>query len=71
MQANHLFSRVVLPELLTTAELVALERVAQQTIRKNYCLKGHHHGLRPIKLPGGGLRWRTADVQSLLNGEAA
>lgn len=57
-----------LPQLLTTADLAQLERVAQQTIRKNYCLQGHHHGLKPIKLPGGGLRWKLADVQSMLSG---
>jgi len=58
-----------LPQLLTTAELAELERVKQQTIRKNYCIDGHHHGMVPIKLPNGGLRWRTSDVQALLDVE--
>lgn len=52
-------------ELLTTEEFADIERVAPQTIRKNFCLKGHHHGLKPIKLPNGGLRWRTSDVYAL------
>lgn len=55
-----------LPQLLTTAELADLERVAPQTIRKNFCLKGHHHGLIPIKLPSGALRWRTPDALALV-----
>jgi hypothetical protein len=68
MSSNHLFSRIPLPEFLTTAELAELERTAQQTILKNHSLKGHHHGIKPIKLPGGRLRWRTADAQELLSG---
>jgi hypothetical protein len=70
MSLSNLFARVGLPELLTTAELAGLERIVPQTIRKNYCQKGHHHGIKPIKLPSGGLRWRSADVQELLNGGA-
>ena len=68
---NKLFGHAAFPELLTTADLAALERVAPQTIRKNFCLNGHHHGLKPIKLPSGGLRWRTSDVQELLNKNGA
>jgi hypothetical protein len=62
--------QTLLPELLTTAEFASLERIAPQTVRKNFCLKGHHHGLVPVKLPNGGLRWRATDVQTLLTGGA-
>jgi hypothetical protein len=67
---HQLLGQAGLPALLTTAELASLERVTPQTIRKNYCLKGHHHGLVPLKLPNGGLRWRGLEVQALLDGSA-
>jgi hypothetical protein len=68
MKLRQHFSHAQLPELLTTNELAEFERVSPQTIRKNYCHKGHHHGLVPIKLPSGALRWLTADAKALMNG---
>jgi len=59
------------PALLTTAEYAEHERTKPQTIRKNYCLHGHHHGIRPIKLPGGRLRWPLADIAAMLSGGAS
>jgi hypothetical protein len=56
------------PELLTTNELAQLERTAPQTIRKNLCTRGHHHGLTPIRLPNGQLRWPSADFVAMLKG---
>lgn len=70
MQTSNQLAVRALPDFLTTPEFAELERSSQQTIRKNYCLKGHHHGIKPIKLPGGRLRWRTIDVLALLNGGA-
>ena len=71
MSLSHLLLQTALPELLTTAEFAGLERIVPQTIHKNYCQKGHHHGVKPLKLPSGGLRWRSADVRALLSGGAA
>ena len=71
MVLNQMHARAGLPALLTTAEVAALERINPQTIRKNYCLQGHHHGMRPIKLPSGGLRWPAAGLAALLTGECA
>lgn len=68
---NAPMPRAGLPELLTTAEFAAAQRCAAQTVRKNYCLKGHHHGIKPVKLPSGRLMWRVSDVQALLSGEVA
>ena len=65
---NQMLARQGLPALLTTAEVAELERINPQTIRKNYCLQGHHHGMKPIKLPGGGLRWPAANLVALLEG---
>lgn len=66
---SALTARATLPELLTTAEFAAAQRCAAQTVRKNYCLKGHHHGIRPVKQPSGRLLWRVSDLQSLLSEE--
>ena len=63
---NQMLSRAGLPALLTTAELAEIERINPQTIRKNFCLQGHHHGMRPIKLPSGGLRWTSAGLTAML-----
>jgi hypothetical protein len=62
---------ISIPRLLTTAEFASAQRCAEQTVRKNYCTKGHHHGVRPIKQPSGRLLWRESDLLKLLNGEAA
>lgn len=59
-----------IPALLTTAEFAAAQRCAPQTVRKNYCLQGHHHGIKPIKHPCGRLLWPAASLQALLKGEA-
>lgn len=67
---NSVFARAGLPELLTTAEFAAAQRCAAQTVRKNVCTKGHHHGVRPLKQPSGRLLWRASDLAKLLNGEA-
>jgi hypothetical protein len=66
---NQMLARAGLPALLTTAEVAALERINPQTIRKNFCLQGHHHGMKPIKLPGGALRWSSASLAAILDGE--
>ena len=68
---NQMLARQGLPALLTTAGVAALERINPQTIRKNYCLKGHQHGMRPIKLPSGGLRWPASGLAALLTAECA
>ncbi|AGW91517.1 hypothetical protein N234_15920 [Ralstonia pickettii DTP0602] len=56
-----------IPALLTTAEFAAAQRCAPQTVRKNYCLKGHHHGIKPVKLPSGRLMWRVSDLAAMIN----
>ncbi len=56
------------PRLLTTAEFAELARDAKSTILKNHCLQGHHHGVRPLKMPNGRLRWRYEEVMALLVG---
>jgi hypothetical protein len=68
---TNITTSVSLPQLLTTSEFAAQQRCAAQTIRKNYCVQGHHHGVRPIKQPSGRLLWRVEDLQSLLGAESA
>ena len=59
-----------LPDLMTTAEFAVPQRCAPQTVRKNLCTLGHHHGVRPLKQPSGRLLWRKADLLALLEGSA-
>jgi hypothetical protein len=68
--ATNPLNRADLPELLTTAEFAAAQRCKPQTVLKNHCLNGHHHGIKPIKQPGGRLLWRLSDLQKML-GEVA
>ena len=63
--------KVIIPVMWTTKEAARELRAAEQTMRKNYCLYGHHHGLRPVKQPSGRLLWRAAEVVALATGEAA
>jgi len=58
-------------QLLTTNEFASQQCCAAQTVRKNMCLHGHHHGIKPIKHPNGRLLWRLQDLQTLLSGGAA
>lgn len=61
-------SNNAIPVLLTTNEFAASQKCAPQTVRKNYCVNGHHHGVRPIKQPSGRLLWRLTDLEALLAG---
>lgn len=63
--------QTTIPSMLTTQEAARELRTAPQTLRKNFCQQGHHHGLRPVKQASGRLLWRAAEVIALLNGEAA
>lgn len=71
MTAQNLHKRPALPELLTTEEFAAAQRCAAQTVRKNYCLKGHHHGIKPVKQPSGRLLWHASDLAKMLGVEGA
>lgn len=55
---------------LTTEELSVLFRNRPQSVRASLCNKGHFCGLRPVKLPNGKLLWDSAEVASVLAGEA-
>ena len=57
--------------MLTTREAAQELRTAEQTMRKNFCLQGHHHGLRPVKQASGRLLWRASEVAALLSGGGA
>jgi len=60
-----------LPEVVITEGFSKAIHSSEQTIRKNYCLKGHCYGIVPIKV-GGRLLWRVSDIAKLLeSGEAA
>lgn len=63
--------QTTIPAMWTTKEAAGELRTAEQTMRKNFCLYGHHHGLRPVKQPSGRLLWRAAEVVALATGEAA
>jgi hypothetical protein len=68
MKSNSSSTSASLPRLLTTNEFAAGQRSAAQTVRKNLCNHGHHHGVTPIKHPNGRLLWRSSDLQALLKG---
>mgnify|MGYP003384322502 CR=1 FL=1 len=57
-----------LPALLTTNEFALGQRCMPQTVRKNYSLNGHHHGVKPIKQASGRLLWKLSDLEALLSG---
>ncbi|NMG15507.1 hypothetical protein [Aromatoleum bremense] len=57
------------PRRYTTSEAAAVVRYQPQTLRRELCLKGHFHGIRPAKLPGGRLLWDAAKVDALASGE--
>jgi hypothetical protein len=59
-----------LPALLTTEEFAAQQRCKAQTVLRNHCLLGHHHGVKPIKQPNGRLLWRLSDLKTLIGVEA-
>lgn len=56
-------------DIRNTAEFAAAQRRAAQTVRKNYYLKGHHHGVCPPKQKSVRLLWQGADLQKLLKRE--
>ncbi|MFZ6750095.1 hypothetical protein [Undibacterium sp. Ren11W] len=70
-RTQHADNNQKLPALLTTAELAAYERISPFTIRKNYCMQGQHHGMVPIKLRSGNLRWPSAGLIAMLNDGAS
>ncbi len=60
-----------LPLRLSTAELSAVLKVKEQTIRAGLCRDGVYMHLRPVKLPNGRLVWDADAVERLLSGEVA
>ena len=50
---------------ITTPELARAANCKPQTIRKQHCLVGSFHGIRPMKL-GRRLLWPVAQVVALL-----
>jgi hypothetical protein len=59
-------NRATMPDLLTTREFAAAQRCTAQTVLKNHCTTGSHHGVTPIKQPSGRLLWRASDLAKLL-----
>jgi len=60
--------KISLPAVLPTNEAAAAINRRPQTLRKWACLESGP--IRPIRV-NGRLAWRMADLQKLLNGEAA
>lgn len=56
---------------LSTEEMAARFRVAEQTPRASICRLGHWMGMRPVKLPNGRLLWDAAEVERLASGGVA
>jgi hypothetical protein len=54
---------------LLTEEFAMATGRANQTIRKNYCMKGECFGIRPLKF-GNRLLWPVHQIAALLNGDA-
>jgi len=59
------------PRLYTTDEAAAVTRHQPETYRKQFCLKGHFHGVKPRKIPGSRrLLWPADEIDRLVSGEA-
>lgn len=48
-----------------TAQLAAILKKKPQTLRKEFCIRGHAYGLVPQKI-GNRLLWRAEEVRGLL-----
>lgn len=57
------------PRRYTTNEAAAVVRFRPQTVRRDYCLKGHFKGIVPVKLPGGRLLWDAEAIDRLASGD--
>ncbi|WP_306478657.1 hypothetical protein [Methyloversatilis sp.] len=57
------------PRRYSTAEAAAKLRYQQQTLRREYCIKGNFWGVTPIKLPGGRLLWPADEIDALSSGD--
>ncbi len=53
----------------STNEFADRLRIKPATIRRNFCVKGHYLGLRPVKLPNHRLVWPAAHVEAILAGK--
>lgn len=51
---------------LSTADFAAQHLVEPQTVRKQYCVTGSYHGVRPLRLPNRKLLWPANSIDSLL-----
>lgn len=51
---------------ISTACFAAAISNTPGTIRKNYCLNGHHLGAKPLKRANGRLMWAQEDIESIL-----
>lgn len=57
------------PRVYTTNESASVTRESPATWRKNLCLNGHHHGIKPVKMPSGRLLWPADQVDQLVSGD--
>lgn len=55
-------------DLITTRSFSKAINKAEQTIRKEYCLKGEAFGIKPIKL-GNQLFWPVIEIAKLIRGD--
>ncbi|PZU55887.1 MAG: DNA-binding protein [Thauera sp.] len=53
----------------TTTEAAVRLRYQPQTLRREYCQKGHFCGIKPVKLPSGRLLWPADEIDALSCGE--
>lgn len=51
----------------STASFAASLAITPGSIRKNYCISGHHLGAKPLKLANGRLMWSDDDIKSILS----
>jgi hypothetical protein len=54
---------------IVTAEFARAMNCADQTVRKNHCLRGECFGIRPVKV-GNRLLWPVASIAAILNAGA-
>jgi hypothetical protein len=68
-QEEHIMRDNVKRKHYTTKEFADLFGRESNTVRHSLCRKGHYMGVKPVKLPTGGLLWPREAIDRLLDSD--